>query len=322
MLQLEVEINRIEDGGTFKFANHVPGPGGKGWVVTSYTFGIKLYHNTGRARVSLHGGQQHVVFGEGTTRREFESTGRSEVNWAPETMVFRVSREDYDLSTTTGPFRRGNPTGGVMDPKQVKALQAKYQFQTKALAEAEAARDESKVATAKSRLEQIEVQAGEAGVTIATLQEVPAAGVTTVTGKGATTKAPDAGGKKTLKEKNAERVATLAAKKAAKPKPAPKEKKEKALPTTYDCLCGCKTETAGLFAPGHDARVKGQLYKVERGEMEFTDLPAGIQALVKMAGRKATAGKDDSDYRVVQSPVKFPGREEIKLVDREGKPRG
>lgn len=76
---------------------------------------------------------------------------------------------------------------------------------------------------------------------------------------------------KSLKERNAERLAQLKAKKeasktekaAAKSVSAPREKKEK---TLNSCKCGCGGTTGGHFVPGHDARFKGWLLAIERGE--------------------------------------------------------
>jgi chemotaxis protein histidine kinase CheA len=53
-------------------------------------------------------------------------------------------------------------------------------------------------------------------------------------------------------------------------KPAPQPKKDK----TKDCLCGCGGRTkGGLFIPGHDAKLKSFLLKVEKGEADVNTLP-------------------------------------------------
>jgi hypothetical protein len=84
-----------------------------------------------------------------------------------------------------------------------------------------------------------------------------------------------------LKELNAERQARLAETKAATraaavPGATPK------LPgsgggkgpaeKTNDCKCGCGGKTASWFIPGHDARFKGWLLKIERGQQKPEDL--------------------------------------------------
>ena len=60
----------------------------------------------------------------------------------------------------------------------------------------------------------------------------------------------------------------------------PKQKRERApRPTSTGnntCLCGCGTATASRFAPGHDAKVKGLLKKVERGVEPATVIPAAV----------------------------------------------
>lgn len=38
------------------------------------------------------------------------------------------------------------------------------------------------------------------------------------------------------------------------------------------CMCGCGEKTNGYFVPGHDARFKGWLIKIERGEAKPEDL--------------------------------------------------
>lgn len=53
-----------------------------------------------------------------------------------------------------------------------------------------------------------------------------------------------------------------------------REKKEKVV---RPCKCGCGGQTTAFFLPGHDARFKGWLLKIERGTMEVKDLPPSIQ---------------------------------------------
>lgn len=78
-----------------------------------------------------------------------------------------------------------------------------------------------------------------------------------------------------VKEKNKERMAALAAKaaekKAAKAAQPPKEK------VVRPCGCGCGEQVTAFFAQGHDARFKGWMVKVERGEMAVKDLPPMVQ---------------------------------------------
>lgn len=91
---------------------------------------------------------------------------------------------------------------------------------------------------------------------------------------------------KGLKAKNEERKARLLQmntekkqkreeEKAAKP---PRVKAEKKV---RPCACGCGGQTTGFFVPGHDARFKGWLLKIERGTMEVKDLPPSVQKSYK-----------------------------------------
>lgn len=70
-------------------------------------------------------------------------------------------------------------------------------------------------------------------------------------------------------------VALVGAAKAAKEKAA--NRAPKAAKTVRDCLCGCGEETTAYFVPGHDARFKSRMVKVERGTMEVKDLPKSVQ---------------------------------------------
>lgn len=63
--------------------------------------------------------------------------------------------------------------------------------------------------------------------------------------------------------------AAAAAKANAKKNTTPKESRS--------CVCGCGQQTFGYFAPGHDARFKGWMIKVERGGMPVNELPKSVQ---------------------------------------------
>lgn len=103
------------------------------------------------------------------------------------------------------------------------------------------------------------------------------------------------------KEANKERLERLKAAKAEKdakktagggaadpPGTAPKVKKErapKAEKVVRACRCGCGGQTTAFFVPGHDARWKGWMKKIELGKMEPKDLPEGTQKLYKFTKR-------------------------------------
>lgn len=47
--------------------------------------------------------------------------------------------------------------------------------------------------------------------------------------------------------------------------------------TVRSCACGCGDETSSYFVPGHDARFKSFMVKVERGTMAVDELPKAVQ---------------------------------------------
>jgi hypothetical protein len=56
--------------------------------------------------------------------------------------------------------------------------------------------------------------------------------------------------------------------------------------TVRKCACGtCSEETLGFFAPGHDARFKGLMVKVERGTLPLSELPKKLQSAYKFVKR-------------------------------------
>lgn len=107
----------------------------------------------------------------------------------------------------------------------------------------------------------------------------------------------------TLKAKNAARLAALqekkeAAKAAAKAAKTPgangKERAPKAPKELKACFCGCGETTGGYFVPGHDARFKGWLLKIEKGDEKKENLlqPAVIAKYKWVpSGMEGKAGK-------------------------------
>lgn len=47
--------------------------------------------------------------------------------------------------------------------------------------------------------------------------------------------------------------------------------------TVRMCACGCGEETLSYFVPGHDARFKAWMVKIERGTMQISELPKSVQ---------------------------------------------
>jgi len=85
-----------------------------------------------------------------------------------------------------------------------------------------------------------------------------------------------------------------------------KTKQEKLPRITHKCLCGCGRETSGLYAPGHDAKVKGILLKIERGNLEKSDCPNTVAPFVKWSGQWKSKG-----FKLAAAPVRIPGRGEV-----------
>lgn len=341
----EVEVGSLPDNSPFRISTQEVNARGR-LEVTGWTYGVKLWSNTCRARVRLEGSQRHVVFGDGTEqRREFDAQGKSEVNYPTMVMVERVGPDDTNAALTHN-WRSGGANQmadiqtdiPVTDPKVAAALIAKFDFQQKQLNAAIEAGNQAKIEMANARIAAIRVDANTKSVDLTpgdtkAMADIKAAAPKPKQGRAVPNRVtPDEMAQTKgaqLKAANAVRKASLAAKKEAAPaKPKPnnlaklkaKQEARKANPeldATRDCLCGCGLETASLFRPGHDARVKGILLKVERGELQADDLPEALKATVKFAGRKATAGQADQDYRIVKAPVKFPGRPEIEVVKPE-----
>ena len=99
--------------------------------------------------------------------------------------------------------------------------------------------------------------------------------------------APPVSGK-SLKEQNAERRAKLAESKAAKAAE-PKAAKVKEPKAQNPCKCGGAAVTGGHFFPGHDARFKGWLLAVERGQKKVEELPEAVRTAYKW--KKTPDGK-------------------------------
>lgn len=75
-----------------------------------------------------------------------------------------------------------------------------------------------------------------------------------------------------LKAKKAAQASKVAAPPTAKEAKAPREKKVK---EPKECQCGCGGTTNGYFVPGHDAKFKSEMLKVERGEAKKEEVFEG-----------------------------------------------
>lgn len=298
MREATLPLSALADGDFFRLELMVWDEKTKRSVHTGWTYGQRVYGNNCRVRVRMAGHQRQVVFNDATGQtREFESNGITEMSYPTMLEVVRIDANAAEQSPIGTTERRSD-----MDAAQEKALRKRFEFATAALAKA--AGDAGKTEVAQKRLNGIIAESEAAGVNLATTKP-EGNSITTITGKGATTKA------------NApSKAADVAAANALKAKAAPKEPKAPKLPTTQDCLCGCGLETGGKFRPGHDARVKGWLSKVEQGKYEggFEALPETLKPHVQFGGSAKTAGTPNQTYRILRSPVKFPGRDDIKVV--------
>jgi len=195
---------------------------------------------------------------------------------------------------------------------------------------AEEAKDEAKVILLQGKITAIENEAEQKAITLdkaqrptaeAKAQQKQAAKASNVSsiseGKGIPKSQILTGAAKIAAERKAERMAKLAEKdpeaaaamanldsqKAKKTGMAKEAKKQR---SSHNCLCGCGGETLSLFAPGHDARVKGIILKVERGQMKTDEVPETVQPFVRYKGKWGTDG-----YVLTAAPVKISGRPEV-----------
>lgn len=84
-------------------------------------------------------------------------------------------------------------------------------------------------------------------------------------------------------ETDAQSGDSMAKAKKAK-KAASKGNREAAPKKVRDCACGCKTETTGYFAPGHDARYHGWIKKLADGRLQRNGKDAKSGEQVVSAG--------------------------------------
>lgn len=126
---------------------------------------------------------------------------------------------------------------------------------------------------------------------------------------------------KTMSKAESLKAQAAARKAAGKEVPkaiAPKKKES----TPGPCLDGCGGETNSKFIPGHDARLKSLLLKIERGDEPLEALPEvvrpyvtfkkGVQETHDVGGKAVKVQL----YTLTRSPVRVPGRNEIEFVER------
>ena len=64
------------------------------------------------------------------------------------------------------------------------------------------------------------------------------------------------------------------------------------------CACGCGEQTGGYFVQGHDARFKGRMLKIERGEAKKSELlPAAVIRKYEWVGTKGGGERTTTNYK-------------------------
>lgn len=281
---------------------------------------------TTHAECEVLGAAGHYIYGRllykgtGTCLVQVNEDGKlHDTRWATDTPVIPVEiTDEFNNEELTA---MSTATANVNDPA-VKALLTRYKFQLNALVNGV---DKAKE-TAGTRLPKIFEDADKAGVhlphpSVIGLDAAAESAVITdsthefsfepVEVASAPSKA-----QKDDATQSARKAAVKAAKaeeKAAKPPKAPREKKEK---TLNPCLDGCGQMVGGKFAPGHDAKLKSLIYKIERGDEPVSAIPEVSAKLVKFAKGEMAVKKDDAGkvlsktqlYVCTDSPVKLTGR--------------
>lgn len=280
----QVPLNSLEPGDSFRSDN----------LDGTWMYGYLVFKNASRCRAVVVGQSKLVVWDRADEHTSFSATGDREMNFPLSMAVERL--EDEQPVPPPVPKAIGGPkmTDAKADPK-VAGLLARYAHQHKQLNIALAAGNTDKAEVAQKRIDALEAEAKAAKVELPVYDDAePAAAPTPVT--------------KAQKDDAEAAKRAIAKAKEAKSKPAGEKKapKEKKLKKTHNCLCGCGAETLSLYAPGHDARVKGILLKVERGDLEKSAIPETVIPFVKFVGKWKTEG-----FKLTAAPVKVPGRDEI-----------
>ncbi len=280
-----------------------------------YWYGHLIFANSSRCRVVMYGQPRTVEFeevgmGERARTRTMEVSGDYERNLPLDMAV--ESLADTDDTPVPQPaaeaIRRPTMTAAAATNPKAAGLIARYNHQQKQAKLAIQAGDEGKLEVAQTRIAALEAEADAAGIELPVYDDEPPTGAPAPD----TTKTPviEAAGKKGEAAKVEEakaKAATAKAKGVEKGAAATKAPKAPKKPkSTHDCICGCGRETGGLYAPGHDARVKGILLQIEKGKLEKDAVPVGVMPFVKWAGKHGTEG-----FKLTAAPVKVPGRDDV-----------
>lgn len=210
----------------------------------------------------------------------------------------------------------------------VAGIKKRYEFWKAKMADAT---EESMVESATEALGRIEQEAKNLGLSIKDVLTGSGNGSTTTA---AGTESKKKGGKapakqpRSVTEKNqaatikAAKLAEQAAGKPAGEAKAAAPKKEKVLRL---CLDGCGAMVGGNFQMGHDAKLKSLLLKIERGEESMDKVPEVSAGIIKfkkgeqetLKDAKGTTTGTVQHYILLAAPVKFHGRPEVQVTQRE-----
>lgn len=322
---VEVPIGTLPPGS--RFCMRTPAVWG---LPETRVYGELLWYNALRARVLLAGQTKEIAFKDSEEKvRVFNADGSCETSWPLEITVEPL---EYNQGAGHAPnpdvrsqdyWQASEGRLTTMDDSKVTqatGIQARYDYNVKLLKKAQDAGDGAKAAVIESKLAGLLKEASDKDITLKTMdaaeeqeqirqeQTEDAAPAPPAAAKKAVSSKPGATTKKPVSVRGAEQAAAMASIDKAKQKADGKaEPKAAAKPrSSHDCLCGCGKETLSLFAPGHDARVKGIILKVERGDLDRDAIPDMCQPFVSFKGKWKTDG-----FTLTKSPVRIPGRPEI-----------
>ena len=74
---------------------------------------------------------------------------------------------------------------------------------------------------------------------------------------------------------------------------------------THPCVCGCGTLTAGIWAPGHDARAHGWALRVERNICKLSEVPENEREGARFVLNQRKDGKGGESKSGVATNLKL-----------------
>lgn len=215
-------------------------------------------------------------------------------------------------------------------PGALKALAARYKYQSDRMAGAIKANNGKVINMATSAMGKIEEEAANLGLALRDLLTIDTSTAVVTNNKLTPINPQVPPAKLTKAQRGAEQVAARAHQLAAerieqgtstvRREPRPKKSHE-----LRPCLDGCGQMVSGKFWMGHDAKLKSLILKVERGEEPVSNIPDVVQDLVKfkrgdieeIRDSKGTLMGKVQTMVCTAAPVKFPGRSDIQFTERE-----